>query len=112
MPTEHFNGLTEAEQERLAILIEECGEAIQAACKVLRHGYQSRNPKWIASAEHPHPETNRQELERELGDLSHAVVRMVNSGDVSRQVIEERRRSKPVRMLPYLHHQAGSAGRS
>ena len=35
----HFNKLTPAQAERLAILIEECGEVIQAATKILRHGY-------------------------------------------------------------------------
>src|SRR5574343_752810 len=35
--TNHFNRLSEAELERLAILIEECGEVAQAACKVIRH---------------------------------------------------------------------------
>ena len=41
--TAHFNGLSESEQERLSILIEECGEVVQAACKILRHGYESFN---------------------------------------------------------------------
>jgi len=40
----HFNGLSPAEAERLALLAEECGEVVQAVCKVLRHGYESTNP--------------------------------------------------------------------
>jgi hypothetical protein len=42
--SQHFNGLTPAEAERLALLAEECGEVIQAIGKVLRHGYESRHP--------------------------------------------------------------------
>ena len=33
-----FNGLTPAEAERLALLMEECGEVVQIIGKVLRHG--------------------------------------------------------------------------
>jgi len=73
--TNHFNRLTEAEAERLAILIEECGEVTQAACKILRHGYESTNPKAITPIEED-PETNRSALERELGDLLHAARRL------------------------------------
>ena len=50
-------------------------------------------------------ETNRQQLERELGDLAHAVARMEDAQDVSRLAINEKRKSKPERILPYLHHQ-------
>lgn len=38
---QHFNQLKPSEAERLACLIEECGEVIQAAGKILRHGYKS-----------------------------------------------------------------------
>lgn len=99
--TKHFNLLSEAEQERLAILAEECGEVIQAVCKILRHRYMSTNPKIVNS------ETNKQALERELGDLMHALDRMVRSGDLDRAEIESRRLSKPEAILPYLHHQSG-----
>lgn len=97
--TDHFNELTEAEQERLAILIEECSEVIQIGCKVLRHGYYSTNPTVVNG------ETNREALARELGDLMHALQRMETSGDVSATTIVERRNSKPERIKPYLHHQ-------
>lgn len=97
--TQHFNQLSEAEQERLAILIEECAEVQQIACKILRHGYDSRNPKVQDS------ETNCEMLERELGDLQHAIVRMGASGDVSFATITDRSHSKPEHIKPYLHHQ-------
>ncbi len=64
--TNHFNGLTEAKTERLVILIEECAEVQQCACKILRHGYDIRNPK------DPGGETNREALNREMGDMYHA----------------------------------------
>ena len=38
------NGLNDAEAERLAILLEEFGEAQQAVGKILRHGYESYDP--------------------------------------------------------------------
>lgn len=96
----NFNGLTPAESERLAILSEECAEVIQAVCKTLRHGYESTNPKTGS------PETNRQMLEREIGDLLHALDRCVTTNDLDRTAIAERAASKPKRILPYLHHQA------
>ncbi len=97
--TNHFNRLTEAEQERLAILIEECGEVIQIACKILRHGYESTNPMMDSD------ETNREALERELGDLGHAVRRMEKAHDINPLAITARADSKPERIKPYLHHQ-------
>lgn len=101
--TKHFNGLSEAEQERLAIIVEECGEVVQAACKILRHGYEGTNPKVEDS------ETNREALERELGDLQHAILRMEEAVDVSTRKIIERREYKGERIKPYLHHQNGAA---
>lgn len=96
-----FNRLSDAEAERLAILIEECGEVVQAACKVLRHGYESTNPLFSMA------ETNRQALERELGDLGHAASRMEKAADINPLAIRARAASKPERIKPYLHHQDG-----
>lgn len=101
--TSHFNQLTEAEAERLAIVIEECGEVTQSACKILRHGYASHNPQlerpdWL-------PPTNRDDLEREVGDLLHAIDRLCNAGDVRASRVIERQHSKPNHIRQYLHHQ-------
>jgi NTP pyrophosphatase (non-canonical NTP hydrolase) len=96
--TEHFNGLMPAEAERLAILAEECAEVIQAVAKILRHGYESDNFGRL-------PETNREALERELGDLGHAAKRMESAGDINPRTIAARAASKPERIRPYLHHQ-------
>lgn len=101
--TDHFNRLTEAEQERLSILIEECGEVIQAACKILRHGYGSHDP--TKAPPNARPESNREALERELGDVAHAMQRMQTANDISFAKINVRANSKPERIKPYLHHQ-------
>lgn len=102
MPNErHFNGLTPAEDERLAILAEECAEVIQCVCKIQRHGYESYNPKLPPEQQ----ESNRKALERELGDLGHAVRRMEIAADLNPLAIAARAASKPQRILPYLHHQ-------
>lgn len=41
----HFNNLTPAQAERLAILAEECAEVIQIVGKILRHGMESCHPE-------------------------------------------------------------------
>ncbi len=41
---DHFNRLTPAEAERLAMLAEEAAEVIQIVGKILRHGYASYHP--------------------------------------------------------------------
>lgn len=95
----HFNQLTPAEAERLALLAEECGEVIQAVGKILRHGYESRNP---LIAEGP---TNRESLERELGDVHAAIILLRNSGDVSGEEIIARCEKKQASVGFYMHHQ-------
>lgn len=59
--TEHFNKLTPASQERVAMLAEEAGEIVQVCGKILRHGLLSHHPVT--------KETNRDLLLRELTDL-------------------------------------------
>lgn len=100
--TEHFNGLSEAEQERLSILIEECGEVIQAACKILRHGYASNHPV------DPWHGTNRRSLEKEIGHIIHVVSRMENASDLDSAVITESAQAKAANITTYLHHQEPS----
>lgn len=97
MKTQHFNNLTEPEQERLVILIEEATEVAQVGCKILRHGYESDNRGKLL-------ETNRKSLERELSDLLWSFTNMGEHGDIDQEVIEARsRRGKP-EALPYIHH--------
>lgn len=106
MITKHFNELDEAEQERLAILAEECAEVGHIICKILRHGYQSTNPKDCILPR----KTNREILELELGDLMHAICRLTEAGDLSGASIDMRAEWKRSAIAPYLHHQPAGAG--
>lgn len=94
-----FNGLTAAEDERLAKLVEECAEVIQAITKIQRHGWDSVNP---------HDRTalpNRQELERELGHLDAAVSLLSQAGDVRTSNIMASSAAKTAIGRVFLHHQ-------
>jgi hypothetical protein len=100
--TEHFNQLSEAEVERLAILVEECSEVQKVACKILRHGYDSHNP------DKPEAEPNRAALAREIGDLMHAVNRMLDARDVDGIAVAQHSRRKAEQIATWLHHQDGA----
>lgn len=97
MKTEHFNQLTEAEAERLALLAEECGEVIQAIGKVLRHGYESRHPNGGP--------TNREALERECGDVYYCIWQLIGSSDIDGNAMGQRASDKACSVRQYLHHQ-------
>jgi NTP pyrophosphatase (non-canonical NTP hydrolase) len=90
-----LNELTDAEEERLHLLIEEMGEAIQAAGKVLRHGYESSHPNF----------KNRDSLEAELGDVFYAIALMLGEKDISQTHIEAWQKQKAQKIAQYLHHQ-------
>lgn len=98
---EHFNRLTPAEAERLALLAEECGEVIQAIGKVLRHGFESTHPDGGP--------TNREALEREMGDVYHAMVRMCGTGDLDWNAVTQRADDKARSVVRYFHHQGHNA---
>jgi NTP pyrophosphatase (non-canonical NTP hydrolase) len=85
------NKLSPAEAERLALFIEECGEAVQAAGKILRHGYDS----W----------ENRKDLEKEVADIFYAVRLMTSSKDLSEITILVKELEKSKKVVEYLHHQ-------
>lgn len=76
MDEHHFNGLTPAEAERLAMLTEECAEVIQIIGKILRHGYESYHP------EDPQT-TNRMRLMDELNDINGVLFGMCTQEDLS-----------------------------
>jgi len=96
--TEHFNGLSEEEQERLSILMEECGEVIQAIGKIQRHGYESYNPN------DPLKRTNRELLAIEMGDVLYASRLLSRNGDVPDKYIVECAKQKQMKIPKYLHH--------
>jgi hypothetical protein len=92
----HFNGLTPAEAERLAYLIEEAAEVQQIACKILRHGYDSHNPDDASYRD------NRMQLHYEVRDLVGAIERMVRAQDfISNPLVE----GSPNKGAKYMHHQ-------
>ena len=94
----HFNKLTPAQDERLALIFEEAAEVIQAIAKIQRHGYQSGHPDGGP--------TNRQMLEQEIGDLQQVISIAINAGDLSTLGIACGYNSKALRIGNYLHHQS------
>jgi hypothetical protein len=95
----HFNELTPAEAERLALLLEELGEAQQVIGKILRHGYESSDPT------RPDSPTNREMLEREFGDIHYAGTLMIDARDLNQDIIERYAKQKAQKAQRYLHHQ-------
>lgn len=93
---EHFNNLTPAEAERLAVLSEECGEVIQAIGKILRHGYNSKYESGL---------TNREQLELEIGDVLTVLEMMAEKEDIKQSNVEDRMEVKKEKIKKYLHHQ-------
>lgn len=96
----HFNNLTPAEAERLAMLAEECGEVIQVIGKILRHGYESCHP--VSG------ERNRDRLQAEVTDVLAVLVLMTGTpSDITLGDIKDERYAV-WRKLRYSHHQPGS----
>ena len=94
------NHLDDDEMERLAVLIEECAEVQQIACKILRHGYESWHPK-------DYEETpNRELLENELADVYATMKAMTTAGDFSMRAVTQDWTAVWARKKPYLHHQS------
>ncbi len=94
----HFNKLTPGELERLVILAEECNEVGQAVMKIVRHGWEERHPTKDRYVD------NRDELEKELGDVQAAIQRMINALDIDPARVRAYRLAK-LRSKKYLHHQ-------
>jgi hypothetical protein len=90
--------MTNAELERLAILVEECAEVQHIAMKIIRHGYES----WSPFDDNRTP--NRQLLEKELGDLQFIIDKMCHVDDVDKDTIALRSVEKSNNIKPYLHH--------
>jgi NTP pyrophosphatase (non-canonical NTP hydrolase) len=92
-----FSRLSPAEIERLALLAEEMGEAIQVIGKILRHGYESCHPNGGPR--------NRELLEKELGDVRAAMMIMVKANDLCLDAIWAHEENKEKNVQRYLHHQ-------
>ncbi len=95
MSENHFNDLTPAELERLAILSEELGESQQAIGKILRHGYDSCYGTGL---------TNRQDLEREIGHVENAIQMLCGSSDLNIMNVQLSKDHKAVTIAEWLHH--------
>lgn len=96
---ERFNKLSPAEDERLSLLLEEMGEAIQIIGKIKRHGYASSNPDSSSRA------TNRDLLVEEIGHVCYAVLLLTEARDVPALDIDDATLYKARRVVEYLHHQ-------
>lgn len=92
-----MKNLTPAQTERLAILIEDCSEVQQIACKILRHGYESKNPLIDDSL------TNKQLLQNEMGDLLFAI-EWLQEQDVDATKVRYAAIDKKNKIKRYLHH--------
>lgn len=99
VPAQHYNNLTPAEAERLAMLAEECGEVVQMVGKILRHGYEECHPN------DQHQQTNRSLLSSELIDLLAVVDLMENRGDLPLRPTAADYGKAVRRKLRYAHHQ-------
>jgi NTP pyrophosphatase (non-canonical NTP hydrolase) len=93
---EHFNKLTPAEDERLTMLAEECAEVIQAVTKIQRHGYASHHPDGGPD--------NRENLQRELTDMSGVLRLMIEANDILPGTYIGTHKAM-LRKLRYAHHQ-------
>lgn len=95
---DHFNKLSPAQAERLALLAEECAETIQVIGKILRHGLDSHHP------DDPHT-SNRVLLARELAHVQVAADMLDEAGDFSAAEYLFAKDRKRERIGKYLHHQ-------
>lgn len=97
-----YNELTDAEAERLACLAEECAEVIQVIGKILRHGYESVNPDRAGT--HRARESNRDLLNKEIGDACGIMEMMDDSGDIDSAAVTQHAMAKRKKVKHYLHH--------
>jgi len=95
----HFNNLSPAETERLALVMEECAEVIQVIGKILRHGYASYNPFDEKKT------TNRELLEMELGHFGAASSLLIKNNDVNWRKCDRHDIQKQDSVKQWLHHQ-------
>jgi NTP pyrophosphatase (non-canonical NTP hydrolase) len=93
-----FNALSDAEDERLTLLSEECAEVIQVICKIQRHGYESAHPDNLIV-------TNRNLLQKELGHVAAAATLLSHAADIQGPEMERSMFRKLKSVQQYLHHQ-------
>jgi len=93
---QHFNQLAPVETELLALLSEECGEVVQVIGKILRHGLESQHPDGGM--------TNRELLQKEMGDVRAAMILLCESAVTSKQLVHEWADCKREKVQQFLHH--------
>lgn len=98
-----FAKLTEAQRERLEMLVEEAGEIVAIGTKILRHGYQTVD----RTDEPPTSYDNEALLDREITDLLTVANRMVCEGDLTGDFHCADLNAAWKRKLRYTHHQRG-----
>jgi NTP pyrophosphatase (non-canonical NTP hydrolase) len=79
---DHFNELTNEEQERLSMLLEECGEVLQVIGKIQRFGFDNSHSKYG-------DKTFRELLAMEIGDVLIAISMLLDNGDIENSLIDE-----------------------
>jgi hypothetical protein len=99
--------LSDEQIERVGILMEEIGEALQALGKIQCHGFDSEylNEEGL---------TNRQWLEKELSHVRFAMSLMNLNGDIDEEEIFQWFIEKKIKVKPYLHCESNieSAGKT
>lgn len=84
--------------ELLYLLMEECGEVIQACSKILRHGLDSRHPLEYLG------DTNQQALEKEAGDVI-ASIELLRHAKVLRQSqLDRKAEEKLINVKKFLRY--------
>ena len=96
-----FSATTCAEAERLIKLMEECAEVIQICSKILRHGWDSRDPT-VDPLVSVH---NRRLLCDEVADVLAALEAIYRQGDIARELVNDLVPSRYRHALKYMHHQ-------
>jgi NTP pyrophosphatase (non-canonical NTP hydrolase) len=84
--------------ERLVILAEESAEVGQAVSKILRFGPNGKHPTYQQGI------TNREALEKEIGDVLGMVYLLTSRGYLSAAKIQKAKRAKLKRVAKYLKH--------
>ncbi len=83
--------------ERVGALLQAMGKAGQTISKILLHGHEAS----FMGVEY----NNREDLERELGDVKAAMRLMINAGDLSAERIEAQATAKLPKITRYMQHQ-------
>lgn len=94
----HYSNLSPGYQERLALLMEECSEVIQACSKILRHGTEEGNPYVPGS-------NNVEDLQKEIGHVWLAIEMLTTNGEINQEQVIGSMYKKVHSIDKYLHHQ-------